>query len=64
MEGTTLEATEVRTALLPADQDRYRELIGQAFRAHPQIIFKADLSLIAGLELQGPHFIVGNRLAR
>jgi F-type H+-transporting ATPase subunit b len=59
MEGTTLEATSA-TALPPADQDRYRELIGQAFGAHPQIIFKADRSLIAGLELQGPHFIVSN----
>jgi F-type H+-transporting ATPase subunit b len=58
-EGTTLEATSA-TALLPADQDRYRELIGQAFGAHPQIVFKADRALIAGLELQGPHFIVSN----
>jgi F-type H+-transporting ATPase subunit b len=58
-EGTTLEATSA-TALPPADQDRYRELIGRAFGAHPQIIFKADRALIAGLELQGPHFIVSN----
>lgn len=58
-EGTTLEATSA-TALPPADQDRYRELIGRAFGAHPQIIFKADRALIAGLELQGPHFVVSN----
>ncbi len=58
-EGTTLEATSA-TALLPADQDRYRELISRAFGAHPQIVFKADRALIAGLELQGPHFIVSN----
>jgi F-type H+-transporting ATPase subunit b len=58
-EGATLEATSA-TALLPADQDRYRELIGKALGAHPQIVFKADRALIAGLELQGPHFIVSN----
>jgi F-type H+-transporting ATPase subunit b len=58
-EGTTLEATSA-TALLPADQDRYRELISRALGAHPQIVFKADRALIAGLELQGPHFIVSN----
>src|ERR1700689_756363 len=58
-EGTTLEATTA-TALLPADQDRYRELIGHAFGAPPQIVFKADRALIAGLELQGPHFVVSN----
>src|SRR5271168_571268 len=48
-EGATLEATSA-TALLPADEDRYRELIGKAFGAHPQIVFKADRALIAGLE--------------
>jgi F-type H+-transporting ATPase subunit b len=58
-EGVTLEATSA-TALLPDDQDRYRELIGAAFGAHPQIVFKADRALIAGLELQGPHFVVSN----
>jgi F-type H+-transporting ATPase subunit b len=57
--GVTLEATSA-TALLPADQDHYRELIGAAFGAHPQIVFKADRALIAGLELQGPHFTVSN----
>jgi F-type H+-transporting ATPase subunit b len=58
-EGVTLEATSA-TALLPADQDRYREQIGAAFGVHPQIVFKADSALIAGLELQGPHFVVSN----
>jgi F-type H+-transporting ATPase subunit b len=58
-EGITLEATSA-TALLPADQDRYREQIGAAFGVHPQIVFKADHNLIAGLELQGPHFVVSN----
>jgi F-type H+-transporting ATPase subunit b len=58
-EGVTLEATSA-TALVPADQDRYREQIGAALGAHPQIIFKEDRTLIAGLELQGPHFAVSN----
>ncbi len=58
-EGVTLEATSA-TALLPADQDRYREQISEAFGVHPQIVFKADSTLIAGLELQGPHFVVSN----
>ena len=58
-EGVTLEATSA-TALVPADQDRYREQIGAAFGVHPQIVFKADSALIAGLELQGPHFVVSN----
>jgi F-type H+-transporting ATPase subunit b len=58
-EGATIEATSA-TALLPADEERYRELIGKAFGAHPKIVFKADRALIAGLELQGPHFVVSN----
>jgi F-type H+-transporting ATPase subunit b len=58
-EGVTLEATSA-TALPPADQDHYRELIGAAFGAHPKIVFKSDRALIAGLELQGPHFVVSN----
>src|ERR1700677_4490843 len=40
-EGVTLEATSA-TALVPADQDRYRGLIGVAFGAQPQIAFKTD----------------------
>lgn len=46
--------------LPPADQDRYRALIGQAFGAAPPIDFKTDPGLIAGLELRGPHFAVVN----
>lgn len=57
--GATLEAVSA-TALDPADQERYRALIGEAFGAHPQIAFKADATLLAGLELHGPHFIVSN----
>ena len=35
-------------------------LIGEAFGAHPQIAFKVDPALIAGLELHGPHLVVNN----
>lgn len=57
--GVTLEAISA-TALGTADQEHYRKLIGEAFGAHPQIAFKADPALIAGLELHGPHFVVSN----
>ncbi len=58
-EGVGLEAVS-STALDPADQARYRTLIGDAFGAHPQIAFTADPALIAGLELHGPDFTVSN----
>jgi F-type H+-transporting ATPase subunit b len=57
--GVTLEAISA-APLEPADQQRYRELIGEAFGAHPQIAFKADPALIAGLELRGSHLVVSN----
>ena len=58
-DGVALEAISA-TPLDPADQERYRGLIGEAFGAHPQIAFKADPALIAGLELHGPHLVVSN----
>ncbi len=57
--GATLEAVSA-SELDPADQARARELIGTAFGAHPPIAFAADPSLIAGLELHGPHLVVRN----
>jgi F-type H+-transporting ATPase subunit b len=57
--GVALEAVSA-TPLDPAEQERYRGLIAEAFGAHPQIAFKADPALIAGLELHGPHFVVNN----
>lgn len=57
--GVILEAISA-TEIEPADQDRYRKLIGEAFGARPQIAFKVDPALIAGLELRGPHFVVAN----
>jgi F-type H+-transporting ATPase subunit b len=58
-DGAALEAISA-IALAPADQERYRERIGEAFGAKPQIVFKADPALIAGLELHGPHLAVSN----
>ncbi len=57
--GAGLEAISA-TPIEPADQQRYRELIGKAFAAHPEIAFKVDSALIAGLELHGPHLVVSN----
>ena len=57
--GAALEAVSA-TALDPADQERYCKLIGEAFATRPQIAFKADPALIAGLELHGPHLVVSN----
>jgi F-type H+-transporting ATPase subunit b len=59
LDGATLEAISA-TPLDAADQERYRDLIGDAFGAHPQIAFKTDPGLIVGLELHGPHLVVSN----
>jgi F-type H+-transporting ATPase subunit b len=57
--GVALEAVSA-TPLEIADQERYRTQIGEAFGGHPQIAFTADSTLIAGLELRGPHLVVSN----
>ena len=57
--GVVLEAVSA-TPIAPADQDRYRKLIGEAFGTCPQITFKIDAALIAGLELRGPHLVIAN----
>jgi len=48
------------TALDPREQAHAAELIGKAFGGNPVITFTTDSSLIAGLELRGPHVIVSN----
>ena len=58
-DGVTLEVISA-TPLDPADEEHYRGLIGEAFGSHPQIAFKTDPALIAGLELHGPHLVVSN----
>ena len=57
--GVALDAISA-TLLSAAEQERYRARIGEALGAHPDIVFKVDPALIAGLELRGPHFIVTN----
>ena len=47
-------------ALDPAEEERVRGLINKAFSGNPIITFKSDPTLIAGLELQGPHLIIRN----
>ena len=58
-DGLVLEAISA-TPIQPADQERHRQLIGEAFGAHPPITFKEDPALIAGLELHSPHLVVSN----
>ena len=57
--GATLEAISAHP-IEPVDQERYRTLIGNAFGVRPQISFKVDPALIAGLELHGPHLVINN----
>ncbi|ACE99605.1 ATPase [Rhodopseudomonas sp. AAP120] len=57
--GIAIEAISA-TPIEPADQQRYRTLIGDAFGVRPQISFKVDPALIAGLELHGPHLVITN----
>jgi F-type H+-transporting ATPase subunit b len=58
-DGVTLEAISA-SSLERADQEHYRELIAEAFGSHPQVAFKVDPALIAGLELHGPYLVVSN----
>lgn len=58
-DGVVLEAISA-TPVLPADQERQRQLIAEAFGARPEITFKEDPGLIAGLELHGPHLVIKN----
>jgi F-type H+-transporting ATPase subunit b len=57
--GVALETVSA-APLEPTEQTRYRTRIAEAFGAQPQIAFKADPTLIAGLELHGPHLVVSN----
>lgn len=58
-DGVVLEAVSA-TSLQPVDQQRQRQLIAEAFGARPEITFKEDPGLIAGLELHGPHLVIKN----
>lgn len=58
-DGVVLEAISA-TPIHPADQQQQRRLIADAFGARPEISFKEDPGLIAGLELHGPHLVIRN----
>lgn len=58
-EGGVVEAVSA-APIGPADQDRYRKLIADAFGAAPTIVFKVEEELLAGLELRGPHLAIHN----
>jgi F-type H+-transporting ATPase subunit b len=58
-DGVVLEALSA-APIAPADQERYRKLIAEAFGVQPRIVFKVDPALIAGIELRGPHLVVAN----
>jgi F-type H+-transporting ATPase subunit b len=57
--GAALEAVSA-TPIETAERARYRRLIGEAFGAHPEISFRVDPALIAGVELHAPHLVVNN----
>ncbi len=58
-DGDALEAVSA-TPIDAIEQERARKRIAEAFGSEPRIAFKTDPSLIAGLELSGPHFAVTN----
>lgn len=58
-DGVLLEAVSA-TPLQPADKERQRQLISDAFGGRPEMTFKEDPALIAGLELHGPHLVIKN----
>ena len=58
-EGSAIDAVSA-TALSPEEQAAAAALIGKAFGAHPNLAFRVDPAIIAGLELHAPHLTVGN----
>ena len=57
--GAALEAISA-APLEPAEQEHCRTAVSEALQARPQISFKVDPGLIAGLELRGSHLVVSN----
>jgi F-type H+-transporting ATPase subunit b len=57
--GAALEIVSA-APLEAADQEHYRSQIAKAIGGDPQIAFTSDPTLIAGLELRGPHIVVSN----
>jgi F-type H+-transporting ATPase subunit b len=46
--------------LAPDEQRRTRERLAEVLGTAPQLAFDSDPAVIAGLELRGPHLVVGN----
>jgi len=59
--GAALDAVSA-APLGPAEQARCGTAVAEALQTQPQITFKVDPTLIAGLELRGPHVVVSNSL--
>ncbi len=59
--GAAIEAVSAEP-LDPAEQARCGTAIAGALQTQPRITFKVDPTLIAGLELRGPHSVVSNSL--
>jgi len=57
--GNAIEAVSA-AELSPDDQKTIRRRLAEAFGAEPKITFMQDPALIAGFELHGSHFSVGN----
>jgi F-type H+-transporting ATPase subunit b len=57
--GAPLEAISA-AALAPDEQSRVSEAVRAALGTERKIVFTTDPSLIAGLELRGPHFSLRN----
>ncbi len=58
-DGGAIEAISA-TPIDPSEQERARKRIAEALGTEPSIAFTTDQSLIAGLELKGPHLVVSN----
>ncbi|MCA1529065.1 ATPase [Bradyrhizobium yuanmingense] len=58
-DGVVLEVVSA-TPVQPDEQQQQRQLIAEALGARPEIAFKEDPGLIAGLELHGPHLVIKN----
>ncbi len=59
--GAALDAVSAEP-LDTAEQAHFSTAVADALQTSPQISFKVDPTLIAGLELRGPHVVVSNSL--
>jgi F-type H+-transporting ATPase subunit b len=57
--GTALEVISA-SPLAPEDQRRLQARLAEAFGATPDLAFRTDAALVAGIELHGAHLVVSN----